>query len=50
MPKQISTTILLPAEDRAALERIAAEEERTLAYIIRQAIKEYLARKEKRDE
>ena len=35
-------TINLPDEDKEAIEKIAAADERNISYVVRKAIKEYL--------
>ena len=48
MGKQETTTInvVVPVELRKALEEIAAREERTLSWIVRKALQEYIESKE----
>lgn len=37
-------TVTLDSEDRQLLDRLAAERERSLAWIVREAVQQYLAR------
>jgi hypothetical protein len=37
-------TVTLDADDRAALEQLSAETDRSLAWIVREAIRQYLSR------
>lgn len=40
--KMIKLNVLIPEEDKIALEKIAQEEERNLSWVTRKAIQEYL--------
>lgn len=42
----VRITILLPEENKEALEQIAQEEERNLSWVVRKAIQQYLDGKE----
>ncbi len=41
--KSIRTTVTVPADDRVALDRIAEKKSVSIAWVIRDAIKRYLA-------
>ena len=42
MPKSVTISLAIPAELKEAIEKVAGKEERSLSWIVRKAIQEYL--------
>jgi predicted transcriptional regulator len=42
MPKSVTISLAIPAELKEAIEKVAEKEERSLSWIVRKAIQEYL--------
>lgn len=46
----VKLNVMIPEEDKRALEKIAQEEERNLSWTVRKAIQEYLENRKEKEE